>query len=389
MTPTPLRILYIITKSNWGGAQRYVYDLAVAGHAAGHEITVAVGGSGLLVERLRAAGVMVRAIPSFDRDINLKKELSSWRELWEIIRDLKPDVVHVNSSKAGGSGAMISRLCGVPRIIFTAHGWPFYENRGVIWRSLVWFFSYLTTWFAHTVIVVSDHDRRGAHMPGTAHKIQRIYTAIPELPCLDRAAARAAIIPADIRERHHTDLWLVSTGEHTPNKNLGSLLTLLATARARGHTNLFLVFMSDGELRPELTALVATHHLEEAVYFTGFVPDARNYLKAFDLFLLPSKKEGFPFGLLEAGAAGLPVIASAVGGIPELIVNRETGLLCKPDQPDTLITALETYLADPALRERCAQALHETVRNRHQLAPFVAATFALYTRSATPSSLVS
>jgi glycosyltransferase involved in cell wall biosynthesis len=354
------KILYVITKSNFGGAQRYVYELATGLPPEHIEAVVAFGGHGLLQDKLEAAHIRTATIKSFERDINLVKELRSIRELYILIKKERPDVVHLNSSKAGGSGALIARLCGVKNIIFTAHGWPFYEPRNLLWRAVVWFFSYLTTFLVHHVIVVSRHDYEGARMLGLMHKISLIHTALPDITFESKADARATLFPPSVIVAHADDVWLVSTGEHTRNKNLGALINALAHLRELGYENLFLTLMGDGEERAHLEHLVKLHNLESNVYFTGFMPEARTFLNAFDIFLMPSWKEGFPYGLLEAGAAGLTVVASNVGGIPEVIEHENTGRLIDPAKPSMLSDALIALISNPAHMH----ALGETLRTR-------------------------
>jgi glycosyltransferase involved in cell wall biosynthesis len=372
------KILFIITKSNLGGAQRYVLELATSLPKDRYDVVVAFGGSGLLKTRLEEAGIKTRTIQSFERDIHIGKEFVSMRELHTLIREERPHNVHLNSSKAGGIGALIARLCGVKNIVFTAHGWPFYEKRNVFAQCVIWFFSYLTTLCAHRVIVVSEHDRRGARMWGLTSKIIKIHTALPPIQFETQEDARAALFPTHIVDAHQNDLWLVSTGEHTHNKNLGVLIDALARLKERGHTGFFLTLMSDGELHGHLQSLVIVHGLENQVYFTGFVPEARTFLMAFDIFLMPSRKEGFPYGLLEAGATGLPVVASAVGGIPELVRDGETGLLINPERPDTIVEALTRLRDDHSLRLSLGHALKNKVEGTYTLARMVEETKAVY-----------
>ncbi len=372
------KILFIITKSNLGGAQRYVLELATSLPPLRFDVVVAFGGSGLLKTRLEEAGIRTRTIQSFERDIHFTKELTSMRELSRLIKEERPDIVHLNSSKAGGTGALVARLSGVPNIIFTAHGWPFYEKRNILAQSIIWFFSYLTTLFVHHVIVVSEHDKDGARMWGLSSKITKIHTALPAIRFETRDDARAALFPSSIVDAHKDDLWLVSTGEHTRNKNLGILIDALARLKEQGHTHFFLTLMSDGELRDHLTSLVTLHGLENHVYFTGFVPESRTFLKAFDVFLMPSRKEGFPYGLLEAGAAGLPVIGSNVGGIPELIREGETGLLINPDRPAMLVDALLKLKDESTLCAAFGEKLKTEVATSYTLSKMVEATTLLY-----------
>ena len=372
------KILFIITKSNFGGAQRYVYELATGLSTSEYEVVVAFGGSGILKEKLESAGIRTISLNSLERDVRITKELRVFRELYRLMRSERPDVVHLNSSKVGGGGAFIARLCGVRNIIFTAHGWPFYEDKSFVWRTLVWFFSYLTTLFSHHVIVVSQHDFLGARMPFLTKRISLIHTAIPDIIFEDPEIARTTLFPPEVIKAHQSDIWLVSTGEYTHNKNLGALVNALSQMKQLGHTNLFLTLLSDGEERAHLEHLVHTYGLSEQVFFTGFIPDARTFLKAFDLFLMPSLKEGLPYGLLEAGAAALPVIASRVGGIPEVIEHGVTGYLIDPRKPDTLTDGLKMLIENPTEARAWAHTLHTRVTTAFRIETMRAHTYTLY-----------
>src|SRR3989338_7709209 len=104
-----MKVLFVITKSNWGGAQRYVYDLATALLRENYEVAVAVGGQGLLAENLKMAGIRVVGIPHLERDVNFFKETLSTLYLWKIFKSEQPDIIHLNSSKVGGLGAIAAR----------------------------------------------------------------------------------------------------------------------------------------------------------------------------------------------------------------------------------------------------------------------------------------
>ncbi len=123
------KILLVVTKGNWGGAQRYVYDLATELPVDQFEPVVVAGAGHALPTRLAAAGIRTIALPKLERDINWRQEAATLAALVKIFWRERPSVVHLNSSKIGGLGALAARLALVPRIIFTAHGWPFHEAR--------------------------------------------------------------------------------------------------------------------------------------------------------------------------------------------------------------------------------------------------------------------
>lgn len=376
------KILYIITKSNFGGAQRYVFELATSLDPETYDVVVAFGGNGLLKTRLEEAGIRTRTIQSFERDIHFTKELASMRELYHLIKEERPDIVHLNSSKAGGTGAFIARLCGVKNVIFTAHGWPFFEKRNALWRGLTWFFSYATSLLAHTVIVVSKKDLEHPYMPGMSKKITFIPTGVPPISFLSREDARSKLFCEEIIEKHAHNMWLVSTGELTGNKNLLLLLKSLHHLQQNDEhkvdRNFFLVLMGDGEERALLEAYVHEHGLKDFVAFTGFVADARQYLQAFDVFLLPSLKEGMPFGLLEAGSAGLACIGSNVGGIPQIIEHERTGILINPNEVKSVASALTSLLRNAELRASYGNEIAKKIANDFSLNSMVSKTISLY-----------
>ncbi len=371
------KVLYVITKSNFGGAQRYVFELATHLHQNGHEVHVACGGSGVLTQKLSEAGITVHTIKNFERDINLKKELGALRELYALIRTLKPDVVHLNSSKAGGSGAFIARMCRVPKIVFTAHGWPFFEDRNFFARSVIWFLSYLTVLLAHKTIVVSVHDHTYAHLPFLHKKLTYIRTAVPHITFLPREVSRGKLFTSTQIHEHVDDLWIVSTSEHTPNKNLLFLIRAVHAYNETHTQKIFLTLIGTGELKTTLETEAAHLNLTHSVSFLGYVEDARTYLRAFDVFVLPSVKEGLPYGLLEAGLAGLHTIASAVGGIPEVLSSSTLGVLIDPKSPDSLISAFEETAAR-ARKQRENKDLCAKITQAYMLDDMLEHTTALY-----------
>lgn len=310
------KILYVITKSNWGGAQRYVFDLAT--HLPpGYEPVVALGGTGLagagtglLAEKLTSAGVRTVHISAFMRDVSLAHEWQALKELMALFKKERPGAVHLNSSKAGGLGALAARLAGVERIIFTAHGWPFWEQRSLLSRALIWLFSWLTALLSTKVIVISDYDLRIAErMPFVRRKLVRIYNGIGTMHLGDGSYIRAAFPPG---------AKVTGTiGELNKNKNQIALIE-----RARKETDMHVAIVGEGELRGFLESKIREYGLESRVKLFGFMP-ASEVLRGFDVFALPSLKEGLPYVLLEAKQAGLPIEASPVGGIPEIVNTKD------------------------------------------------------------------
>ena len=301
------KVLFVITKSNWGGAQRYVYDLATALPKDQFDAQVAYGQPGRLADELRQASIETHPIHALQRDISFVADLKSFFELWQLFRKERPDVVHLNSSKAAGLGALAGRLAGVPRIIFTAHGWPFGEKRSLTWRSFAYIGSWATALLSHAVIVVSKHDlMSGNRLPFCSGRMHQIYNGIDlQVQFGDGEIIRRAF-PAGA---HITG----TVGELTHNKNQIALIE-----RAKNNPDMYVAIVGEGEERARLEARIKEYGLEARVKLFGFLL-ATDVLRGFDTFALPSLKEGLPYLLLEARVAGLPIEANRVGGVGEIL----------------------------------------------------------------------
>lgn len=301
------RILYVITKANFGGAQRYVYDLATAARSKGLSVAVAHGSPGELVDRLHAEHISTFPINGLGRDIHFFKDISAFFSLLKIIRSYKPDVVHLNSSKIGGIGALAGRLAGVQNIIFTDHGWAFTEKRSLSVRAVIWLVSWLTALLVHHIIAVSEYELRiTQRMPFCARKVVRIYNGIDlNMQFGSGEVIRAAFPP---------DVTIIGTvGELTKNKNHIALVE-----QAKNNPAMYVAIVGEGELRTMLKQKIKEYNLESRVKLFGFIP-AAEVLKGFDVFALPSIKEALGYVILEARAAGLPIDANRVGGVGEAL----------------------------------------------------------------------
>jgi glycosyltransferase involved in cell wall biosynthesis len=234
-----------------------------------------------------------------------------------VLKQERPDIFHINSSKMGGTGTFAVRLMnaywslsGGPhrtRAIFTAHGWPFWEPRHVITKSLIAFFSWLTALFAHKVITVSNYDLKVAtQMPFVGHKAVRIYNGIDFNTQFGSGEEIRAAFPAHA-------IITGTVGELNKNKNQIALIE-----EARHNSEMCVAIVGEGELRHFLEQKIAEYGLAERVKLFGYRP-RETVLKGFDLFALPSLKEGLPYVLIEAKLAGLPIKANRVGGVSEIL----------------------------------------------------------------------
>jgi len=370
-------VLYLITKSNWGGAQRYVYDLAT--HINDHlevkppsekwEAIVVCGGNGLFVDKLRDKNIRVIPLPEAQRDIAIFKEIKLLFTLFKIVITEGPDILHVNSSKLGGMGAFVGFITRT-RTIFTAHGWPFNEDRNPLTKFTIYFFSWLTSSFADITITITDSDfAQGKNMPFASHKMRMIHNAIEQIDFYSRDEARQILIQRsglkNLNQRPNlgAQIWIGAIAELTSNKGLEYL-----TKSAEQISDVKFVIIGEGELRQKLSTT--------RLNLVGFIPEANKSLKAFDIFVLPSLKEGLPYVLLEAAQAGLPVVASNVGGVPDVI--GEAGMLMPPKNHELLTRALKALISNPELRTQLGSQLQARVSKEFNFENFLSKTYYLY-----------
>lgn len=365
-----MKILYLITKSNWGGAQRYVYDLAIAAKEKGHEVTVAAGPGGPLLEKLERAGVHVQMLGSAQRDVSFLKDVKAFFDLMRLIKKTDADIVHANSSKLGGIGALAGLVLG-KKTVFTAHGWPFQEKRRKVVTMLIWLFSWLTALLSWRVITPSANDFRLAQkMPFVGKKTRLVYLG-RDVVFRGREESRdhlGSLIKANLRQ----DLpWVGVLAELHPNKGHGFLLEAATSINAQ----FFLI--GGGELRDELLGRIQQNNLSSRVFLLGHVDQAASCLKAFDGMVLPSLKEGLPYTIIEAGLAGVPVLASNVGGIPEIIPDQ--AMLFAPGSSQKLQVAVTRFLDQKTEeKERIRSEFQEHVQARFSRGRMVTETLEVY-----------
>ena len=375
------KILFVITKSNWGGAQHYVYTLATHFKDAGADVAVAFGGtggtgatSGLLAERLSSAGVRTLFISNFMRDISFIREFKVLSELKRMFKQEEPGIVHLNSSKAGGIGALAGRMAGVPRIIFTSHGLAYDEDTGTFTRLFRWVATWATFLLAHRVILISkDTYERAHHFPFCKNKMSLIYNGISATSLTPRMEARSKLIPTGNADA----VWIGTISELTRNKGLSYLIEAAHILKERGHSFEVAVMGTEGDERGPLTNLIDKYQLGNQVHLLGFVAHGARLLTAFDIFTLTSVKEGHPYVLLEAAQARCAVVGTRIPGITD-VVDEKTGVLVEPKNASDIARALEKLLTDSGERRKLGGALYKKVSERFSIEQMIRETAEVY-----------
>lgn len=373
-----MKILYIITKSNYGGAQKYTFDLAVAAAKKGHAVLVACGGTGednastgLLVEKLQTAHIKVKVVRSFLRDVSVTKDVRSFFEVLFLLRKERPEVLHISSSKAGAIGALAGRLVGIKRIVFTVHGLPADESWRPRWqRLLIASATWVTIYLSHTTITISKEDFvRLSSKAAFQQKIKRVRNGVEPINFLDADTAKTNLLP----QFQPKTILIGGIGELHPNKNWSLLIHSLTTLPK----NIHVCIIGEGEEREQLELLTEKLQVSERVHLVGYKENAATFLSAFTILILPSKKEGLPYVILEAGLASLPVITSDLPGTREIIKTGMNGILI--DQTANMLSAsIQILLRDEGMQRRLGFELNKTVLNGFSQKTMVENTLELY-----------
>jgi len=366
----PVRILYVVGNSDLGGAENHVLALARSLDRKRYAVRVVCPRPGPLVEGLQGLGVrvhlidMVRPAPDDEYELHLP---ALW-DFFSLVRRWRPDVVHSHLYPAHLHASLVAELQRVPAILTTAH--TLIVRPGDVW---------LAGLTRTRVIAVSQAAKDLLVQGGVPRtRVRVIRNGIEPRYFQDEAAAGREIR----RQLGIPDAAPVigTIARLSPEKGHRQLLHVARDVLKQRPEARFLI-VGDGPLKDELRALAASLGLNGSVVFTGPRHDVPAVNRALDIFLLTSREEALPLAVVEAMAAGRPVVASAVGGVPEVVLDGATGLLCLPEDHAGFVRAVLTLIDRPDLRLELGSRGRERVRRRFGLARMVQETLRYYRAS--------
>ncbi|MFZ5825024.1 MAG: glycosyltransferase [Bacillota bacterium] len=352
-----LRILHIITGLTVGGAQQLLLETLPELKANGHEVQLIGLYPGPLAKEFVSRGIPVT-------ELSLKGMVDPrtfWRLLAEI-RRFSPDIVHTHLGKADNYGRTAAWLAGVKRIVTTVHNVEDWKENRVL-RFVDAFTAKLCDRIVACSGRVADHLLSLGNV--NSSKVVTIQNGLDlrnwPLPLQEDAGATR-------RELGFTekDFVVGTLGRMEVQKGHAFLVEAAAIAREQG-CNVKLLFVGDGSLRQTLVDLVAERGLSEHVVFAGVRRDTKALLAAMDLFALPSLWEGLPIALLEAMAANRCIVATPVGGVPEVIENGYSGLLVPPGDAESLAQAIMMCKKDRTLASQLSDGARRSVEESFSL----------------------
>jgi glycosyltransferase involved in cell wall biosynthesis len=349
------RILQVITRSDWGGAPQIVESLSTRIE----DVTaVACGPDGLLIDRLEEAGVPVHVQPHLQSSPH-PRDVLAYRDLRTLLTEGNFDLVHAHSTKAGALARIAAARNSISSV-FTVHGWGFYNTEYNALRPIVIKGEQFLARRTEKVICVSENDRQEGQKRDIVSEDtgEVIHNGIPPLhPHIDRNTLYEEF---DI----DTDTPIIGAiARLVPQKNPLEILETAKELSDRGH-DFATILIGSGPLAEDCQEFIDYHNLEN-VYVPGFRDDVQELLFDFDIFLLPSRFEGFPLTVLECLHAGVPLVANDVGGVAEAIDDSVTGFVVNPNAIDNTFTdRVEILLSDPRRRQKMSNRAQQVAVSR-------------------------
>lgn len=326
-----------------------------------HSVTILSAPGGPLLAEAEKAGFKVILLKHMRPEISPRDDPRGLQELIHLLREGDFDVVHTHSAKAGALGRFAAHRVGVPAIVHTFHGFPFHDFQFGPVRStyiaLERSLGRITDQFLAVGGAVAAQAISLRIAP--AERIRTIASAI-ELDILpaspgNRVAARHLMgLPEDVQV-------VGAVGRLAPQK---APQDLVAAIEAMGRSNVYCVWVGDGPLRQEVTRLIERRKLTNRFLLLGERHDVAALLPGFDVFALASHYEGLPCSVVEAMTCGIPVVATAVNAVPEVVVPGRTGLLVPANAPMLLGRALAYLLDHPAEGSRMSLAARTQLGDR-------------------------
>jgi lipopolysaccharide/colanic/teichoic acid biosynthesis glycosyltransferase/UDP-N-acetylglucosamine:LPS N-acetylglucosamine transferase len=352
-TENRMKLLHIVGDSKFGGGSIIILQLARLARDEGWTVSVLTTDP-VLQSELEALQIETVPLDVIKRSIHPVRDL---RGLWRLYRYLKKQhytMVHTHTSKAGFVGRVAARLAGVPVVVHTAHGFAFHEASGAIRIKACALLERIAGWCCDRVFTVSGFHRAWAIDLGMAGADKVV--AIPNGVAADRV--KPSVQRDVLRKRldaQSEDTVVLCSGRLAHQKGLDELLTAVASLKGPRSPSLKLWFAGDGPLRGELEARAAELSLGNEVRFLGFCDNIADLLAAADIVALPTYREGMSIALLEAMAAGRPIVTTSIGSNLEATQNGKAALLVPPADAPALAEAIRQLASDKPMARNMAR----------------------------------
>ena len=322
------KIAHIITKLEFGGAQKTTLSLLRHIDKERYEVYLITSPAGYLnQEAFRIPGLNIFFVDTLARNINIFNDVASFFKIAKYLRRQGISIVHTHSSKAGIIGRWAAWYAGARSIFHTVHGWPFYIEMGPIVRFFYKISEKVTSLITTRLIVVSDADMKAGLK--CVNKKKEKYVKIP----YGIESEKFIIKTAPVKEKNIVRVGFIAC--YKPQKSPFNFVKV-ATVVVNRNKNIEFISAGDGVLRPSVVKEVSRLGLNDKIRFLGWRNDIACVLSTIDILLLTSRWEGLPIVILEALASGIPVVATDVGGVSELVINGINGFIEEKDACEKL-----------------------------------------------------
>lgn len=341
-----MHVLYVVTRGDAiGGASMHVLQLAKAVKQSGHSVTLVFGGvEGKIVAMCKDAGLNTVLLPQLVRSLHPWHDVVALFQLRRLFSTLKPDLVHLHSSKAALLGRIASYLCAIPAVV-TIHGWPFVHPQSKVSKTLYFILERSMVALTAKFIMVSQVDYDIAH--------QQLAVQMQQLELIHNGIEYDQSFATGKSDTINQQCSMICVARFETQKDHRTLLLALQQIKNLPWS---LKLVGSGPLLEETKKLAGQLSVSEKVEFLGERSDVASLLKQADLFVLLSHWESLPISIIEAMRAGLPVIASKVGGVAELVDDAISGRLVAAGDISEAAAALRSLITDPALRRSMSKA---------------------------------
>jgi len=388
------RILFIITQSEFGGAQRFLYELTTRLDKERYEILVAGGSMGKneFLKSLEAKRIKTKRLRFLKREVNPIFDCLGIIELMKLINNFRPDYLHLSSSKAGILGSIAGFKIKILRprkfkhlkIIYRIGGWSF-NDPWPTWKKKMFILAEKITAKFKDIIVVnnkSDYEQTVKLKIKPKKELKLIHNGIDALKIdfLPKDEARLKLSKKSAKI-FQADFIIGSVANFYPTKGLEHLIEaarILKFNYGLDFEKIKFLIIGDGQERRGLETKIKDYNLEKEVTLLGQIPEAYKYMKAFDAFILPSVKEGFPWTILEAMAAKIPVIAANVGAVPEIIESGKNGIMVEPKNPEQIAEAIKYLMDNGHIQQEFTLQAHQTILFKFPIEKMIRETEGLF-----------
>lgn len=365
MNEAKKRIALAVTLAEIGGVQVFLLEFAQYLKKMGHEVTILAGSGTWLSEQAKTHGIDFIRLNRMRRDISPIQDILAIHELVQLFRQHNFDAVHLNSTKMGVLGSISGRIAKINRVVYRIGGWVFLENLPSWKRQIYIHAERFTARFKDTIICVNPSDEIEAAKQSIKpkNKVITVPNGIDftrfEANLLSKTEARNKLgVKQD-------GIVIGSVSNFYAPKNIPAYIDTIRDVIDKTPA-LHFVLIGDGPERKLIEQKITDLNLTESITLAGERNNASSLLRAFDIFTLPSTKEGMSWALLEAMAASLPCIATDVGAA-KWMINDDAGIIIPPSDTQALRDAILELASNESKRIQLGQNAKEAVQNRFPL----------------------